>query len=114
MLRLERQAGVRVDYEENQNDWFISNRPEGNQLHGDSPGGNDARVDGSWFFPQWDGEEAMLKSGLSFFTKEREVDVRRFKYRCGPLSFDPEILYQDPEIFLWMRTSIPRVSNWWR
>ncbi len=90
----------RVDYEESQNDWFISNRPEGNQiLYGDlADVGHDARVDGSWFFPQWDGEEAMLKSGLSFFTKEREVDVRRFKYRHkGPLSFDPEILYQDPE-----------------
>ena len=40
----------------------------------------------------------MLKSGLSFFTKEREVDVRRFKYRHkGPLSFDPDVLYRDPE-----------------
>ena len=73
--------------------------PEGNQiLYGDlADVGHEPSRRILVFFPvEW--EEAMLKSGLSFFTKEREVDVRRFKYRHkGPLSFDPDVLYRDPE-----------------
>lgn len=91
---------TRVDYEDNQDGWFISNRPEGNQiLYGDlNDISHDAKFDGTLTLEQWSGEEAKIKVGSAFYRKEREVDVRRFKYRHkGPLSFDTEVIYKDPE-----------------
>ena len=76
-----------MDYEESKDDWFISNRPEGNQiLYGDLAEWDTTPESTDPGFPQWNGEEAMLKSGLSFFTKGES--------RCAPV----QVPHKDPLI----------------
>lgn len=91
---------TRYDQERGENQWLISNRPEGNQRLFSNlvDHSHDVGVDFTVPFLQWDGEEANLRVGSAVATKSRLVDTRRYKFQHkGALTGDPKVISRPAE-----------------
>ena len=96
----------RVDLEPDTDDWYLSDRPEGNSIfYSDLDDDNhDTGVDLTVPFrlPWTTAEGSFFKFGSSFVTRNRAVDTRRFKYmHKGDRANDSDVLIDDPvDIFV--------------
>jgi len=91
---------TRYDYDEALDVFRLSDRPEGNQrLYGDLED-QTHDLSGSLEIPfdVWSDLEAVLAVGGGYLLRERESEIRRFKFiHRGPLSRDPSILANPAE-----------------
>ena len=94
---------TRYNYEEAQDTWYLSRKPDGNQrLYNDLTDTVDDITISCHIPLGWDEGAAALKVGLSALTRERDATTRRFKYTHGdastrPLSNDLAVLSLPPE-----------------
>ena len=91
---------IRYDYMPDEDSWKASGHPNSNRrdylLVDDKA--HDLGLDLKWKFKQWSDEDAFVKGGGAVFLKDREVDVRRFKYE--PIdNVDIEARKASPEAF---------------
>ena len=92
-------AETRFDQDEaNPDQWFLSDRPEGNQrfFSALSDRNHDVGLDLTWRFNPEDEASGRVRVGVAGMQKRRGVDTRRFKYiHKGQLSRDEGTLQQD-------------------
>lgn len=91
---------IRKDLEKGTDNWYLSDRPEGNQrvFSNLSDNNHDIGIDFTLPYPVWNKLEAEAKVGGLFIYRDRNVDTRRFKFKHkGKLSGDSDILVQEPE-----------------
>ena len=91
---------IRYDYEPSVQQWYLSDRPEGNrQVVSDLTNVNhDVAADWTIPFSFLKKEDSNIKSGFNVIFKNREVDTRRYKFQDrGPRSILPEVLSLPPE-----------------
>jgi len=85
---------TRFDYDPGSDTWYLSDRPEGNQMLFSElvDNNHDLMVQASTPAPVWNGLEAKVTVGANIVLRDREVDTRRFKFQHkGPLSNDPVV-----------------------
>lgn len=92
----------RFDYEEANDTWRLSNRPEGNQItylalaDQNHDVGADLTLPFTWRDSLETPLDVAVKAGVSLVLKDRVVDARRYKfYHKGPLSSAEEVLTQE-------------------